>query len=143
MPQPLKIYPDKICKHCKKPFNRKKFPSGWEDSGRYLKREYCSQSCANSKSEPTDRTTYHLRAGIFLEDFCEACGTKENLEVHHINGDIQENTKENTMTLCHPCHMKLHWKLRKRGIVYLTYKMQFGQIESKDLKHSETPSCHK
>ena len=43
---------------------------------------------------------------------CSICGTAENLDVHHRDGDSTNNVFENFMYLCQDCHMKLHGKLR-------------------------------
>ena len=75
--------------------------------------ETCSQSCGNSLANPTDRTTYHLRAQKFKKRFCETCGTDKNLDAHHKDSNIKNNTETNIQTLCHPCHMKLHWQQKK------------------------------
>lgn len=38
---------------------------------------------------------------------CVACGSKKNLEIHHINGDTKDNSKMNLITLCRKCHNKI------------------------------------
>lgn len=37
---------------------------------------------------------------------CEICGYTENLELHHINGDHNDNRLENLQILCPNCHAK-------------------------------------
>ena len=45
----------------------------------------------------------------FKEKECWACGaTSIYLELHHIDGDKRNNTKENLVTLCKSCHTKIH-----------------------------------
>ena len=141
MAHPLKNYPDKICEHCGKVFNRRRFGDRLDDCGRYQKRRFCSLKCSGYKENPKDRTSFCKRAQEFKRTVCEICGITENLEVHHKDGDITSNTEKNTQTLCHPCHMRLHWKLRKRGIVFGSHKKQSTQIVSTDLKPSATQSC--
>lgn len=110
---------DKICVICGKQFNRKRFGKRLEDISRYLSRKTCSQSCGNSKINPKNRTTYNLRARKTKKGIkCENCSAMQNLDVHHTDGDIKNNSPENLKILCHSCHMKLHWKLRKSGIIY-------------------------
>jgi len=41
---------------------------------------------------------------------CGECGKKESLDVHHKDRDYKNNEPSNLETLCHSCHMKLHWK---------------------------------
>ena len=106
-----KQYPDKKCPICGKVFNRARYNGRLEDAIRYLKRTTCSQSCANSREHPTHRTTYHLRAQQFKGTVCERCLSPDNLDVHHKDGNIKNNAPENLETICHPCHMKLHWQL--------------------------------
>lgn len=47
---------------------------------------------------------------------CQICGTKEKLDVHHkdnggphIKGNKTNNELVNLTTLCHRCHLKLHY----------------------------------
>ena len=46
---------------------------------------------------------------------CEMCGIKKKLDAHHLDGNITNNTQKNIRTLCHNCHMKLHWQQRRYG----------------------------
>lgn len=47
-------------------------------------------------------------------DWCTACGTKELLQVHHIDRDKFNNDDSNLLVLCFYCHAKEHkhmqWK---------------------------------
>ena len=110
MPMPAKELPDKICKICGKRFNRRRFGTRLEDATRYLKRKTCSQSCGNSKKEPSHRTTFGLRAKRLRKTYCDHCGSTMDLDAHHLDGNIKNNDPKNVRTLCHPCHMKLHWQ---------------------------------
>jgi hypothetical protein len=143
MPRLLKTCPDKTCEFCGTHFNRRRFGTRLEDYGRFQTRRFCSISCAESKHSPTDRGTFCKRAQAFKQASCDLCGSKQSLDVHHEDGDIANNTAENTRTLCHSCHMKLHWKLRKRGIVFGSHKRPYPHVASPDSKPSETPSSRK
>lgn len=143
MPRPSKACPDKMCEFCGKPFNRRRFGTRLEDYGRFLTRRFCSISCAESKPFPMDRRTFCKRAQEFRKASCDLCGSKQNLDVHHEGGDIRNNTAENTRTLCHSCHMKWHWKLRKRGVVFGAHKRPYRVVESPDSKPSATLSSRK
>lgn len=39
---------------------------------------------------------------------CQACGCKEVLDLHHINGNHRDNRAENQAILCPNCHAKIH-----------------------------------
>lgn len=39
---------------------------------------------------------------------CRICGSVEDLERHHIDGDIRNNNLSNLTVLCKECHDKVH-----------------------------------
>jgi len=39
---------------------------------------------------------------------CANCGANEGIEVHHLNGDREDNDVENLLPLCRHCHRRLH-----------------------------------
>ena len=39
---------------------------------------------------------------------CEKCGSTKSIDVHHIDGNYNNNTPENLIILCRSCHMKEH-----------------------------------
>jgi len=41
---------------------------------------------------------------------CNICGDSDNLKVHHINGDRDDNRLKNLIPLCPKCHAKVHTK---------------------------------
>lgn len=49
------------------------------------------------------------------ENKCEICGCTESLELHHINGNHQDNRLENLQILCANCHRKTD-NFRGKGI---------------------------
>jgi len=128
MPRIVKSCEERFCKNCGVLLERKRFNGRLEDYTAFLKRNSCSRSCGNSREEPQDRTTFLVRARHFRGKLCEICGSLENLDSHHLDGDIRNNSKENIQTLCHRCHMKLHWKLRRHGIVYGSHNERNEQI---------------
>jgi site-specific DNA-cytosine methylase len=43
---------------------------------------------------------------ILKKDSCEICGSTQHLDIHHIDGDWQNNNLDNLMCLCRSCHTK-------------------------------------
>lgn len=111
MPQQRKPdVPGRVCKVCDVPLVRKVYGGVLETYTRYLAREHCSQSCGNTKANPTSRDTYLWRARKHRKPACEECGTAVDLHVHHKDRDRTNNDPSNLRTLCSSCHLKLHWR---------------------------------
>lgn len=74
--------------------------------------KYCSRSCsdAGKKREPTTcLATTRYRARQLKEDSsCNYCGSTNNVEVHHKDGDPFNNNISNIINTCRSCHTKLH-----------------------------------
>lgn len=100
----------KTCKKCGKKFNRRRFGMRLEDYTRWKARKYCSKQCSYIRGPIKHKSTFHRLAREFLENSCANCGSTENLDVHHKDGNYKNNDPGNLKTLCHPCHMKLHWR---------------------------------
>ena len=43
-----------------------------------------------------------------LPHTCEVCGAQGRTEVHHINKDRTDNSRENIKILCRRCHLDVH-----------------------------------
>ncbi len=101
-------------------------------SRRSYKKKFCSLDCreakrASEKEKRTKQRFYHLqrrgnnqgrtiRKHIFAskEKKCEVCGYNEYdfcLDMHHIDGNPQNNELENIKILCVICHRKVHKKI--------------------------------
>jgi hypothetical protein len=53
---------------------------------------------------------YHKKARAkYLAEECFACGSKENLCLHHIDGNGDNHDKRNLITYCAHCHMQGHF----------------------------------
>ena len=50
-------------------------------------------------------TAYEI---LKLPHICETCGKEGKTEVHHINKDRENNTRENIKILCRACHNAVH-----------------------------------
>ena len=55
---------------------------------------------------------------VLKKKYCEQCGNKNELEVHHIfpRADGGLDFAENIQTLCHTCHTSLHNCLKQTSI---------------------------
>lgn len=86
---------------------------------------HCSHECSNSNPEVQIKKgasqeengqwkggisdDYHRRlAEDNMEKKCVECGSTDNLDVHHKNGDHQDNRVENLEYRCRSCHIKEH-----------------------------------
>jgi len=47
---------------------------------------------------------------------CQVCGSRSELQVHHIQSRAQfgSDSAENLVALCHPCHRSLHLGINAR-----------------------------
>lgn len=118
---------DRYCKYCGKRLERKRFNGRLEDFSAFLKRPYCDRECMKkdylrigdnheqnwSNAHATARKINDL---ILKKDECEICGTKDKkLDIHHTDGNWQNNNLDNLMCLCRSCHMKIEKNTGKRG----------------------------
>lgn len=58
---------------------------------------------------------YRFHARKLRKDSCEQCGATENLQTHHRDEALSNNSPENIQTLCASCHTKHHWKAGKKA----------------------------
>jgi len=112
MRQPVLPVPEKFCKRCEKQLHRKRYGSRLEDRSVFMRRQYCSLHCSNSRGNWGESPTAKRReAHKSVKHRCEVCGTKANLHVHHIDLNYQNNLPENLQTLCSSCHKRTHLSL--------------------------------
>ena len=95
--------PLKFCAYCNKKLERKRFYNG---SLEYLihfeRRKYCDRECmANSYKEkpktdnPSWAVSHHRSRELKEADRCEICESTKNVDIHHIDGDWQNNSEQN------------------------------------------------
>ena len=108
----------RYCEHCTTILERRRHQSGRLEGFRdFMRRRFCSLSCANSRSkggQSRKASHYHARKMRGLE--CECCGTTKRLHAHHVNEDWTDNRIENIQTLCIFCHQFWHATHRRLGV---------------------------
>lgn len=108
--------PPRFCRQCGTMMQRKRYSGGrLEDFTVFMKRQYCSRECKDKSviKEVVGKNQYRHRARKFKKSQCERCGSRRNLQTHHVDRDITNNLLENLETLCASCHNTEHWKDRK------------------------------
>ena len=151
MPRPRKPDPEKRCEHCGKRLKRGLYNGRLEDRGAFLRRKYCSLSCANSKRENEHaKVTCHFKARKHIKTYCEACGNMKGLHAHHIDTDFRNNDPANIQTLCKHCHQFWHKTHERLGRLITTpmpslyhFSNVVFPIESTDCALWATPSSRK
>jgi hypothetical protein len=98
------------CETCSTTLERRRNDAGRLEGFRdFMRRRFCSLSCANSRSKGGEsRNAYLFHARKLLRPACEACGAAQNLQAHHVNTDWRNNSPENVQTLCLFCHHFWH-----------------------------------
>lgn len=122
---------------------RNRYGGRLEDLTAFLKRRFCSLSCANTRTILT-KHGYSWRARKHLKSACESCGEKRKLQAHHIDQDITNNQPENIQTLCKWCHDFHHSTAKRLGLSTAGKMASQGWLQKfplgwTDLDASETP----
>jgi len=111
---------EKYCEYCGKQLDRNYYPNCGrrEDIEHFRKRKYCDRTCmrkamvnvgVNNANDSNTHTTARRINELFLSKTqCEKCGSIENLDIHHIDHNPNNNNLDNLMCLCRSCHMKIH-----------------------------------
>jgi hypothetical protein len=114
MPMPRKSVPVKQCAQCGADLHRKTYNGRLEDRPIFLRRKYCDLTCAGRAHRKPDQTGQEARSRKrsrhLLKPVCEACGTAQLLQTHHLDGDPRNNEPSNVQTLCASCHARWHWQ---------------------------------
>lgn len=69
-----------------------------------------------------DNSNYKTGIGMYKrlkEDivFCEICGSDENLEVHHLDKNRNNNELSNLIKVCRNCHRKFHYSKSNKFLI--------------------------
>ena len=112
MPRKALDLPPKPCQRCGKEMTRQRFGERLEDASVFLRRQFCSLYCANTRGNwGPSFTARHREARKYVKPTCERCGKGGRLHVHHRDEDYQNNRPENLQTLCPRCHKRTHLSL--------------------------------
>lgn len=125
---------ERYCEYCEKQLERKRFNGRLEDFTVFTNRKYCNRECMKrdylkiGDSHDQNYSNAHTTARkinelILHKEVCEECGGTQNLDIHHIDSNWQNNNFDNLECLCRSCHMKEHkskeQKLRIRKLTPL------------------------
>lgn len=115
---------EKYCKYCNKKLERKRFNGRLEDFTVFKKRKYCNRECMkkdylkignyNQTYSNSHTTARNINKLILKKNKCEFCGSKNNLDIHHKDGNWQNNNLDNLICLCRSCHTKLEKNKNKK-----------------------------
>lgn len=119
---------EKYCKYCGKQLERKRYNGILEDFTVFKKRKYCNRECMkraylkigdnfNQTWTNSHTTARKINELILHKEVCELCGIKANLDIHHIDGNWQNNNLDNLKCLCRSCHTKLERSKKKKVCV--------------------------
>ncbi len=95
---------------------------------------YCNRECYNNRRKDNLK---RLKRGTqyynnLLENSTCACGVSEKylLQIHHIDGNHNNNIPENLEVVCANCHVKRHLRKNKKGeLVY--HSQSLTKVEPK------------
>ena len=113
---PIKQAPPRSCAWCGLTLTRKRYNERLEDFGVFQRRKFCDTRCMsqNFDSVPTQATSviaktgnYHARK-LVPKGACATCGKPSARDVHHRNGDRNDNDPANLVRLCRGCHLRQH-----------------------------------
>lgn len=107
------------CETCGTTLLRRRHDSGRLEGYRdFMRRRFCSLSCANSRSKGGEsRNAYLYQARKFLKAACECCGATTELHAHHVACNWKNNAPTNIQTLCVFCHQFWHAMHIRHGVL--------------------------
>ena len=105
--------PIKYCEYCGEQMHRVRYPSRLEDMGAFKRRKYCSRECMAKAFDEvhfgaTKSSERRYARSIKNHEKCAICGSTENVDVHHKDGNWHNNSLDNLIALCRSCHLKEH-----------------------------------
>jgi hypothetical protein len=113
----IKPTPENYCRNCGAKLERKRLPSGrLETLFHFTRRQFCDRSCMAkdfSSRKPPDRkvgwmASHRIARQNCPPGSCARCGRPDASDVHHKDGDWQNNTPANLERICRGCHVHEH-----------------------------------
>jgi len=96
---------------------KKGFKSPWTRK-RNLENNPCKKGMHLGKKNPMWKggisKNFYLTTFAYLKKDCFVCGSKKNLEFHHLDRNQKNNSIDNLMILCRLCHKQQHAQFRKK-----------------------------
>jgi hypothetical protein len=97
--------------------------------GHEVKKEWIESrhKIADSRLNIKPKSARRRARNRFEAEPCEKCGRTDKIHLHHIDGNLFNNNKENIQSLCCACHNILHanWESLQRD--------ELGRFMKKDL----------
>lgn len=119
MPMPRKLTPEKYCQFCGERLERKPLRNGGLESLLHFgRRKFCDQMCMardfdRRHREDAGYSAAHARARTLIAPGpCSRCGTPNALDVHHRDGNWQNNEPSNLERICRTCHNLAHHRAK-------------------------------
>jgi 5-methylcytosine-specific restriction endonuclease McrA len=130
MPAHKKPTPLRYCEECEKPLERKRLPNGdLEYLIHFNRRKFCDQRCMGLNfdrrhSPDVGWSAAHSAARSLVPmGPCVRCGKPQAKDVHHKDGNFQNNTPTNLERICRSCHNREH---KQKGSCVICGKPQKG-----------------
>ena len=118
------------CEECEKQLERKRLPNGdLEYLIHFNKRKFCDQRCmglnfGRRHSHDVGWSAAHSVARSLVPPGpCTQCGKPQARDVHHKDGDFQNNSLTNLERICRSCHNREH---KQKGSCVICGKPQKG-----------------
>jgi len=107
--QALKGKPKPWLRGRKRPEHSRKMKEWWTPERREAKRQEMLERSPGARYHGLScKGARRLREALGKCELCGSDGSDSRLDVHHRNGDKQDQALSNLTVLCHRCHMQLH-----------------------------------
>lgn len=100
----------------KRPEQSQKMKDWWTPERRAKKRQEMLRRNPNARYHGLScKGARRLRKALGHCERCGSDGSDSRLDVHHCNGDKQDQSLANLIVLCHRCHMQVHAERGETG----------------------------